>query len=97
MGDFRRDIEGIVGSSAVMQIFNVSMVTDWSADVLPVLHIGVAVMLDKPLVVLVAPGETLPEKLRRVADHVITFDPDDPESAMPEITRALSSVRDGAN
>jgi hypothetical protein len=37
-------------------------------------ELGMAIMLDKPVIVVVAPGSVLPKKLNRVADRVIVAD-----------------------
>ncbi|HEV8639399.1 MAG TPA: hypothetical protein VG370_34760 [Chloroflexota bacterium] len=50
-------------------------------DVKFALELGLAILLDKPLIFLVLRGRTLPEKLRRVADAVVEMDDlDDPAS-----------------
>jgi hypothetical protein len=37
-------------------------------------ELGAAIMLDKPIVVVAAPGQALPERLVRVADEVVRAD-----------------------
>lgn len=37
-------------------------------------ELGASIMLDKPILVIAAPGQKLPERLRRVADEVFEVD-----------------------
>jgi hypothetical protein len=97
-GKFKRTIEAIEGSSHFLQLFSRAMVDDPNGDALPLFELGLALLLDKPIVLLHDPGDgELPRKLRRIADHVIAYDRTDPESSMPELLRVLSQVRDGGN
>ena len=49
------------------------------------LQIGAAVLLNKPLLVLVTPGIELPPKLRVVADEIIEASLDDVDTSAPEL------------
>lgn len=44
------------------------------ADIKICCEVGMALMLDKPLILIVPPGRHMAERLLRVADHVITAD-----------------------
>lgn len=37
-------------------------------------ELGVMIMLDKPIIAIVAPGAEVPEKLRKVADEIVEAD-----------------------
>lgn len=37
-------------------------------------ELGVSIMLDKPIIVVVAPGSKLPPKLALIADHILDID-----------------------
>ena len=75
MGDegLAGSLEGISESAIFAQLFHPAMVTDPNADALPLFQLGAAIMLDKPLLVIVLQDreDALPEKLRRFADKVV--------------------------
>lgn len=52
----------------------IAPIRDEIADIKQATEIGMAIMLDKPLIVIVPPGRHMAEKLLRIADHVITAD-----------------------
>lgn len=64
-------LEKIAGSAAM-----ISLVPSGEVDVKFAVELGFGIMLDKPLLVVVAPGRELPRKLRRVADEVVVADVD---------------------
>lgn len=43
-------------------------------------ELGFAILLDKPIVLYCPPGRSYPDHLRRVADHIVVGDIDDPET-----------------
>lgn len=49
------------------------------ADVKFAVELGFSIMLDKPLVIVVPPGRTVPNRLRKIADAVVEGDFTDPE------------------
>jgi hypothetical protein len=51
------------------------------------LELGMAIMLDKPLLILVGKNRTIPDHLRRVADKII--EADDPSQAADAIQAAM--------
>jgi hypothetical protein len=57
--------QAIKGSSCV-----ISMVTE-PLDVKFAMELGLAIILDKPVLAVVLPGATVPPKLRQVADEVV--------------------------
>jgi hypothetical protein len=70
-------------------LFNEHMIE----EVIPLIQMGLAVYLDKPIVLLVPKGATIPMNLRRLALDVAEFDRDDPgsmETAMAQLHRTLS-------
>lgn len=54
-------------------------------------EIGASMMLDKPMIFLVQPGTKIPEKVMRVADHILEFNPDDPK-AMARLQEAITKI-----
>lgn len=61
------------------------------ADVRQAVEIGMAIMLDKPLIVIVPPGRHIAQKLVRIADHVITADITT-EAGREHIAQAIKEV-----
>lgn len=55
------------------------------------LEIGAAIMLDKPLIILVPRGERVPANLKRVASRIVFGEPNDPK-VQAEIQDAITSV-----
>ncbi|MBO0743602.1 MAG: hypothetical protein J2P43_01190 [Candidatus Dormibacteraeota bacterium] len=60
----------------------VSIVPDSAGlgDVKFAVELGLSIMLDKPIILAVVPGRELPDRLVRVADEIVEFDGDDPET-----------------
>ena len=70
---FRRDaMEKIAGSDAFISIVPKAD----EVDVKFVTELGFAIMLGKPLIVLVTPGASVSAKLRAIADEVVEMDID---------------------
>jgi hypothetical protein len=68
----RRDAaEKIAGSAAF-----ISLAPAGEPDIKFAVELGIAIMLDKPILVVQMPGRPLPEHLRRVADEIIEADID---------------------
>jgi len=85
----RRNAELIGDSHWFLVLFNDQMVE----EVIPLLQMGLAVYLDKPIVLLVPRGASIPMNLRRLALHVAEFDPTAPaslEAATRELQRAMT-------
>ena len=61
-------------------------------DVKYAVELAFCILLDKPLVLLVAPGQVLPEHLVRVADSIVEVDLKDPASAGPRIQAAMAEL-----
>jgi hypothetical protein len=52
----------------------VSLVPSGETDVKFAIELGFSIMLDKPIIAVVQPGTPLPDKLVRVADHIVDAD-----------------------
>lgn len=90
---FRRDgLKKIVGSGVCVAVYS----GDGSDfDVKQATELGAMLLLDKPIVLLVAPGGRLPRRLAKAADAVIRdFLPDDDESQR-RLMDTLRSVAGG--
>lgn len=69
----RRDAVQKIDESA----FVVSLMpSSGEADVKYAVELGLAIMLDKPILVVAQPGSRVPARLRRVADEVVVADVD---------------------
>jgi hypothetical protein len=83
----RKNADLIGSSHWFLVLFNDRMVE----EVVPLIQMGLAVYLDKPVVLLVPRGAVVPMNLRRLALHIAEFDPADPTS-MEAATRSLQQA-----
>jgi len=89
-----RNREGMKDSQVFLQLWDEKILT----DPLPVLQTGLAVLMDKPFILVVPPGSVLPENMRRLASRVIASDitnARDRESLARQVKDALLSVVEG--
>jgi hypothetical protein len=66
-----------------------SLVPKGPADVKYAIELGLSIMMDKPIIALVAPGTKVPGKLAKVADDIVEFDENDPPATARRLYRAL--------
>jgi hypothetical protein len=59
-------------------------------DIKFAVELGLMIMLDKPIIMVVAPNQLIPEKLRRVADDIVVHDPEHPDPAV--LVEAMNRV-----
>lgn len=85
---FRRDALGKIAGSGVF-LSLVPSAEDF--DVKFAAELGTAIMLDKPLIIVIAPGVELPTKLRLIADQVVCADLDT-EDGRRAIADALKEI-----
>lgn len=57
-----------------------------------VLQLGAAILQDKPILLPVPHGTTIPRKLEAVADRIVRYNPSDPESLATALAAALSEL-----
>ena len=81
----RETLRGIEESAFVMSL------VPGEADIKFAVELGLAIMLDKPLMAVVTPGVEVPAKLRLVADRIVEADVD-LESGRREIALAVSEM-----
>jgi hypothetical protein len=81
----RRNYEGLSGSRTFCLLWNEQMVD----EVIPLLQMGLAVYLDKPIVVLLPKGRVLTGNVRAMATAIEEYDPDDPASLDAAVERLL--------
>ena len=48
-------------------------------DVKFAVELGMMIMMDKPIILVIRPDQLLPERLRRVADDIVVYDPEHPD------------------
>lgn len=70
-------------------LFSMEPVTDW----VPIVQLGLAVVLDKPIVFLVPSGTMIPESIRRLATVIEQFDPNDKQSFDDASRRLLTRIK----
>lgn len=86
---FRRDtLEQIAGSQAF-----ISLVPKDAGDVKFWVELGAAVMMDKPILAVVAPGAKVTQKMRLICDEIVEADVDT-EVGRAAITSALTRMLD---
>jgi len=83
----RANYEAITGSQTFCLLWNENMVD----EVIPILQMGLAVYLDKPIVVLAPKGVGIPANVRAMAVAIEEFDPDDQASLHAAMDRLARS------
>lgn len=63
-------------------------------DVKMAVELGMSIMLDKPLILIVLPGRTVPERLVRAADAILDWDGQSPDIAA-RVYAAIAAVTGG--
>lgn len=83
----QRNYEALSGSTVFCCLFNDKMVK----EVLPLIQMGLAVYLDKPIILLVPKGSTVPGNLRAMATAVEEFDPADESTLNAAVERLVQN------
>ena len=55
------------------------------------LQLGAAILMEKPIVLMVMDGAEIPAKLRAIADKIIVSESDNPKSALDELTAFIKT------
>ena len=80
----------IAGSAAT-----VSLVPNGPTDVKFAIELGMSIMLDKPIILILDPGQAIPAALRRVADEIVEVDwRKDPRAGNDAIQASLSRLEE---
>ena len=66
----------------------ISLVPKGDADVKFAVELGLAIMLDKPLLIVVQPGQIIAGKLRQVADEIVEWEPGNEDRSALEMAMA---------
>ncbi len=83
----RRNFEAVGGSRTFCLLWNEKMVE----EVLPILQMGLAVYLDKPIIVLLPKGQVLSANVRAMATAIEEYDQDDAASLKAAVERLVRS------
>lgn len=67
----------------------VSLMPSGQTDIKFALELGLSVMMDKPIIAVIAPGTRVPAKVLLIADEIVEADPGDPKRTSDRITEAL--------
>jgi len=89
----RRVLDEVVPMIDDSAVF-VSLVPREEVDVKFAVETGLAIMMDKPIIVVIRPGTPMPSKLAAVADAVVEFEPSDPVGMHERIQQAFREVMD---
>ena len=63
-------------------------------DVKYAVELGLSILLDKPICLLVHPGQVLPEHLVRVADNIVEVDLANPSEAAQKVQNVMAEMMD---
>lgn len=94
LGDFK-SLEGVKESHVFMTMLSPSLLENPGGDIRPVLELGAAMLLDKPIIVMECHGAKCPENLRKVAWRIIEFDPEDMDKAADEVKKVFEEIAAG--
>ncbi|WKW87107.1 deoxycytidylate deaminase [Microbacterium phage Nicole72] len=72
----------------------VSLVPTSEVDIKFAVETGLALMMDKPMIVAVAPGTRVPAKMLALADAVVEFDPSQPDATQARLNEAFKQIMD---
>jgi len=93
MQDFERELSEAVKRNREKieqsRIFVSMLSANYHKEPLPVLQLGLAILLDKPIMVVAPNGTPIPETLRKVAHSIDFFDRDAP-GAMEQLGATLN-------
>lgn len=81
-----RVVPRMKASAAVATVFTGGM------DIKLAVETGIAVLLDKPLILVVAPGVKIPDKLVRIADRIVEWDADDTQATADRVAAAMAEL-----
>lgn len=79
-------------SSVFMNLWSDTMATDPSGDPVPVMQLGYAMLLDKPIVIVAPHGSRIPDNVRRAARAIEFYDRDNMASMQAATMRAIKAA-----
>lgn len=63
---YQKNYRLIEGSQVFLSLYNKKM----GDDPLPAMQLGIAILLEKPIYLLVKKGDVVPDKMRKIADRI---------------------------
>ena len=88
----RRVTRGQRDSAVFLNLWSDTMATDPSSDPVPVMQLGYAMLLDKPIVIVAQHGSTIPANVLRAARAVEYYDRDNTDSLHAATIRAFKAA-----
>src|SRR5215831_14196823 len=86
----RKVTEGQRASAVFCSLWSDGMRDDPGRDPIPVIQLGYAMLLDKPIVIVAPRGARVPENVKRAALAVEFYEPDDVLSVRAATLRAIT-------
>ena len=86
-GAYQRNYRLINGSQAFLSLFNKKM----ADDPIPAMQLGIAILLEKPIYLLVKNGEEIPDKMRKIADRIEYYESEE------DLEQAINNLFKEAN
>ena len=84
---YQRNYRLINGSQAFLSLFNKKM----ADDPIPAMQLGIAILLEKPIYLLVKNGEEIPDKMRKIADRIEYYESEE------DLEQAINNLFKEAN
>jgi hypothetical protein len=88
----RKVTRGQKESAAFMSLWSDTMADDPSSEPVPVMQLGYAMLLDKPIIVVARHGARIPENVKRVAVAVEFYDDGNTDSLHAATVRAMKAA-----
>lgn len=88
----QRVTRGQKESALFMNLWSDVMADDPSSEPVPVMQLGYAMLLDKPIVIVAPHGSRIPANVQRVARAIEFFDHGDTESLRAATLRAFNAA-----
>ena len=93
--DFVRHVRENTVKAMEQSAYVMSLVPEGEPDIKFAVELGLAIMLDKPIIALVMPGTTIPPGLRKVAGAIIEADLDTEDGrrrAAEQMKKAMAAL-----
>jgi len=84
---YQRNYRLIEGSQAFLSLFNKKM----AEDPIPAMQLGIAILLEKPIYLLVKKGDEIPSKMRKLADRIEYYESEE------DLKQAINNLFKEAN
>lgn len=85
---FDRNYEALKGSAVFVSLYHPNMAN----ETIPVLQLGLAVLLNKPIIVAAEPGTLIPANLLKLAVGQVQMDRNNPEALAKDIRVVIEDI-----